>query len=283
MIRGTVLACVSALLLACAASPPQTSRLRSQALAAAEIGSKRLTNRHFEAAAGSFEQAARIYAAIDDPAAEATALRNQAEALRRAGDLDAATAGFERALIIDRRKQNPAGQSRDLAGLARTSSARGEIEDAIQQAEQALLLVSDSEPLSTVLQIDLAVYLLVRGDSNDQERIIALLTSAGERAAAQGKPRTVATAQLHKGRAYRVFRPLELAEEPLRSALSVFRSLDDPEGIARTHEELGRLLSARNQPEAAQRHFKQARIGYEFLGDQAALAQLNELIVAERD
>jgi hypothetical protein len=59
--------------------------------------------------------------------------------------------------------------------------------------------------------------------------------------------------------------------------------LDDPEGIARTHEELGRLLIASNQPEAAQRHLEQARQGYEFLGDKAALAQLDELIVAERD
>ncbi|NJN47369.1 MAG: tetratricopeptide repeat protein [Candidatus Competibacteraceae bacterium] len=283
MMRSVLLACVAALLFACAASPPPTSQLRSQALAAAEAGGKHLAGRHFAAAERAFGQAAQIYGAIDDPTAQAAALRNQAEAFRRAGDLDAATTGFERALIIDRREQNTVGQARAFAGLARCSSGRGDIDHAIQQSEQALGLASDSAALHASLQIDLAVYLLVRGYANDQKRIIELLTLATERALNQGEPRTVAAAQLHLGRAQLFFGSLELAEEPLRSALSVFRALDDPEGIARTHEELGRLLNALNQPDAAQRHFKQARRGYEFLGDEAALAQLDELIVEERD
>jgi tetratricopeptide (TPR) repeat protein len=282
--RGAALACVGALLVACASSsPPPVSPLRTEALAAAEAGSRRLTGRHFAAAADSFGQAAQIYGVIDDPTAEAAALRNQAEALRRLGDLGAATAGFERALAIDRLGKRTDGQARDFAGLARCSSARGEVDCAIRQSEQALGLVSGAEALRASLEIDLAVYLLARGNSTDQGRIIGLLTSAGDRAAAEGEARTEATAHLHMGRAQRFFGSPELAEEPLRLALSEFQRLDDPEGLARTHEALGRLLNARNQPEAAKRHLEQARRGYEFLNDQAALAHLDELLVEMRD
>jgi tetratricopeptide (TPR) repeat protein len=281
--RVAVLACIGALLLACAAAPPPVSRFRTEALAAAEAGSKRFTDRHFAAAARSFGEAAQIYGAIDDFAAQAAALRNQAEALRRVGDLGAATAGFERALAIDRLGERTDGQARDLAGLARCASARGDVILAIQQSEQALGLVSGSEALRASLEIDLAVYLLVRGNATDKGRVVELLTSAGDRAAANGELRTVAAAHLHRGRALRFYGSPNLAEEPLRLALSEFRALDDPEGLARTHEELGRLLSELNQPEAARRHLEQARRGYEFLDDEAALAQIDEFLVEARD
>lgn len=282
--RGAALACVGVVLLAsCASSPPPASPLRTEALAAAEAGSKRFTDRYFAAAARSFGRAAQIYGALDDPIAEATALRNQAEALRRAGDLSAATAAFERALAIDRLGGQTDGQARDLAGLARCASARGEVDRAIQHAEQALGFVTGSETLRASLEIDLAVYLLARGSSTDQERIVELLTSAGQRAAAGELPRIQAAAHLHMGRTQRFFGSPDLAEEALSLALSEFRALDDPEGLARTHEELGRLLNARNQPEAAKRHLKQARRGYEFLEDEAALANLDEFLVEIRD
>ena len=281
--RGAALACIGAMLLACASSPPPASLLRTEAQAAVEAGSKRLTGRQFAAAARFFGQAAQIYGAIDDPTAKAAALRNQAEALRRIGDLGAATAGFERALAIDRLGERTDGQARDLAGLARCSSARGKVDHAIQQSEQALGLVSGSEALRASLEIDLAVYLLARGNSSDQGRVVELLTSAADRAAAKGEPRTGAAAHLHMGRARRFFGSPDLAEEPLRLALSEFRALDDPEGLARTHEELGRLLNARNLREAAKRHLEQARRGYEFLDDKAALAHLDEFLVEMRD
>jgi tetratricopeptide (TPR) repeat protein len=174
--RVAVLVCIGALLLACAAAPPPVSQFRTEALAAAEAGSKRFADRHFAAAARSFGEAARIYGAIDDFAAQTAALRNQAEALRRDGDLDAATAGFQRALAIDRLGERNDDQARDLAGLARCASARGEVDRAIRQSEQALGLVSGSEALRASLEIDLAVYLLVRGNSTDQGRIVELLT-----------------------------------------------------------------------------------------------------------
>jgi len=283
MMRSVALACATAMLLACASSPPPVSQLRTEARAAAEAGSTRLGSRHYAAAARSFGKAAQIYGAIDDPIAETAALRNQAEALRRNGDLDAATAGFERALTSDRLGKRTDGQARDLAGLARCSSGRGELERAIRRSEEALGLVSGAEALRASLEIDLAVYLIARGNPTDQGRVVALLTSAADRAAEHGEPRTLAAAHLVLGRAQRLFGPPGLAEDSLRLALSEFQALDDPEGVARTHEELGLLLVALNRPEAAGRHLEQARRGYEYLDDEAALAHLDELHVQGRD
>jgi tetratricopeptide (TPR) repeat protein len=282
--RGALLGCGVALLVACSSPPPPPeSALRSEARSAAEVGSARLAGRHDAAAARSFGKAAEIYGAIDDPAAEAAALRNQAEAFRRAGQLDAATAGFERALAIDLLGERPAGQARDLAGLARCSSARGELDLAIAQSERALGLVPDAAALRASLEIDLAVYLVARGNPADQARVVELLGSAAETAEASGEPRTRAAAHLGLGRARRLFGAPELALEPLRLALDEFRALDDAEGLARTHEELGRLMQLQGRPEEARRHLEQARRGYAFLEDEAALALLDELLVEEHD
>jgi tetratricopeptide (TPR) repeat protein len=199
MMRGTAVACGLALLLACASEPPTpTSPLRSEAARAGEAGSQRLAGRHYRAAARSFERAAEIYGALDDPGAEATALRNQAEALRRAGELAEAAAGFERALALDRRGDRPTGRARDLAGLARCHAAQGETARAIQEAEQALALAREAEPLRSSLEIDLASYLVALGGDADRERVVALLTSAAQR----HEPRTRAAAHLHLGSAY---------------------------------------------------------------------------------
>jgi tetratricopeptide (TPR) repeat protein len=257
--------------------------LRTQALAAAEAGSKRFTNRHYSGAARSFGEAARIYDVIDESEAEAAALRNQAEALRHLGDLDAAIAVFERALTLDRIDGRSNGQARDLAGLARCYSARDELERAIQSSEQALGLVTDSEALRASLEVDLAVYLLARGDTNDRERIINLLATATQRAAAAGNPETVAAAHLHMGRAQLLYGSPDLAEAPLQQALFEFRALDDPEGLARTHEQLGRLFDELGDTTTALRHLEQARRGYEFLDDQAALANLDEFLAGMGD
>jgi tetratricopeptide (TPR) repeat protein len=277
--RVATLVSVAVLLLACASSPPPpSSTLRSQALAAAEAGSKRFTNRHYAGAARSFGEAARIYDVIDDPEAQAAALRNQAEALRHLDDLDAATTSYERALTLDRIDGRRNGQARDLAGLARCFGARHELERAVRTSEQALRLVMDSEALRASLEVDLAVYLLARAHASDQARVVELLAAAAERATVAGEPRTLAAAHLHMGRARRLFGSPDLADAPLRQALSEFRALADPEGLARTHEQLGRLFEELGEPTAALRHLGQARRGYEFLDDRAALAKLDKFL-----
>jgi len=284
MIRLAKPVCVAMLLSACASSPPPpSSPLRTQALAAAEAGSKRFTNRHYSGAARAFEEAARIYDVIDESEAEASALRNQAEALRHLGDLDAAIAIFERARTLDRIDGRSDGEARDLAGLARCYGARDELERAIQSSEQALDLVTDSETLRASLEVDLAVYLLARGDASDQARVIELLNTAAERATAAGRPQTVAAAHLHMGRARRLLGSPDLAEKSLWQALSEFRTLDDPEGLAHTHEQLGRLLEQLGQPTAALRHLEQARRGYEFLDARAALTNLENYLAGLDD
>jgi len=266
-----------ALLVGCASQPPpsEPSPLRRDAEAAVEAGSARFAGRHYDAAARSFGRAAEIYGALDDAASEAAALRNQSEALRRAGDVAGARAGFERALGLDRAGARAAAQARDLAGLARCSSARGEAERAVREAEQALALAAGDPALRAAVEIDLATYLLARASGADDERALALLASA---AADTNEPRIRAAAHLALGRAQRSRGALDFAEAPLRLALDEFRILDDPEGVARTHEELGRLFRARGDSEAARQHLEQARRGYEFLGNEPARESLEDLL-----
>ncbi len=257
---------VLALLSGCASTPPapEPSPLRGQAQAAVDAGSSRFASRHFEASARSFGQAAEIFGALDDAASEAAALRNQAEASRRAGDVAAATTGFERALALDRVGGRSGAQARDLAGLARCSSARGETDRAIDESEQALALAAGQGAPHAVFEIDLAVYLLERDNAADRDRALALLESA---ASAKNERRVQAAANLNLGRAQRRFGASDASETHLLRALEEFRALDDPEGVARTHEELGRLLRSRGDTEAARRHLEQAQRGYEFVGD----------------
>ena len=276
--RRALLACLaSAWLLACsgAARTPEPSALRLQAQQAAESGRSRFAIRHWEASARSFESAAKIYGALDDPVSAAAAERNQGEALRRAGRPDDATAAFERALIVDGNGDRPLSQALDLAGLARCQSARGETNLAVASAERALDLTADPEPLRSLLENDLSLYLLARGDPDDRERIEDLLSSALASSRSHGDARGVATAQLNRGRAHLQFGEPALAEPPLREALDRFRVLDDPEGLARTHEELARLFGVRNEPGPARRHLEQARRGYAFLGDEQGLRRLD--------
>lgn len=278
-------ALVGAFVLGCASAPPPVAPapLRQEARAALEVGAARFEGRHFAAAARSFGRAAAIFGALDDPASEATALRNQAEALRRDGDLAAAAAGFERALALDAASGRSVAQARDLVGLARVASASGEAERAIGDSERALQLVPDADPFRATVEIDLAVYLLARGAPGDRERVFALLTAAAGRAAARDDPSVHAVTQLQLGRAQRHFGSADLGEAALLRALEVFRALDDPEGVARSHEELGRLMGARAESAAARRHLEQARRGYEFLGDAAALRSVDALLAEGRE
>jgi len=276
--RRALLVCLgSAWLAACsgAALAPEPSALREQAQRAAESGRSRFATRHWEASARSFESAAEIYGALDDPASAAAAERNRGEALRRAGRIDDATAALERALLIDRNGERPLAQALDLAGLARCQSAQGETDLAVASVEQALDLTGETQPLRSVLENDLALYLLARSEADDRERIQELLLSALASSRSHGDARGVATAQLNRGRAHLRFGEVALAEPPLQEALDGFRALDDPEGLARTHEELARLFGVLNEPGRARQHLEQARRGYAFLGDEAGLRRLD--------
>ncbi len=264
-------------------APAPSSALRRDAAAALESGHRRLAGRHYAAAARSFGRAAEIHGALDEPAAMAAALRNQAEALRLAGQLADATAGFERALALDRDAGREASQARDRAGLARCHADRGDVEQAIREVEQALALAPAADALRTSLELDLAVYLLARGDADDAERIAALLGSARDRATAADEPRSAAAAHLHLGRLRARFDSPDAARQELERALDTFRALDDAEGIARSHEALGHLHAANDQPAAAASHLEQARRGYAFLGDEAALARVDDLLAQCRE
>ncbi|NNL67883.1 MAG: tetratricopeptide repeat protein [Myxococcales bacterium] len=263
-------------LLACASDPgpPPPSPLRQDAHRAAESGRASFEERRFEASARAYGRAARTYGALDDPEAEAAALRGQGEALRRNGSVEAATEAFERALALDRRRDDPVAHALDWAGLARCARDRGEIENAVAAVERALGLAGIEPSLRAALGSDLALHLLARGRADDRPRILALLAAARDQAVADDDARRAAVAYLNLGHANRRFGDPARAEAELRQALERFRALDDPAGLARTHEELARVERDQDRPDAARSHEEQARRGYEFLGAEADLERL---------
>jgi tetratricopeptide (TPR) repeat protein len=249
----------------------------SQDLASARTA---FEQREWNAAARGFARAGMGYAAIEESLAEAAARRDEAEALRRAGLPAQAVVADERALALDRHFGRTEDQARDLSGLARSAAAEGQTARAIALAEEAHSLAQPGTPLAAVIENDLSIYLLARGDTADQPRVHELLGAALTANLARGDARSVATNELNLGRAALAQGDPEAAEPSVQSALASFRALEDPSGLAHAHELLAKLYFARHEDEQARFHLAQAREGFEYLKDGPSLARLDRF--AER-
>jgi tetratricopeptide (TPR) repeat protein len=259
------------------ASAPVDSLPRGEARQALASGRSAYERRQWSAASASFGRAAGIFQALDEASAESAALRDQGEALRRAGDAAGAATAYQRALEIDRRLGQGQAQAWDMGDLARCAAAQQEAPLAIQSAEDALALAAPGTPVAAVLENDLAVYLLDRGEVGDPGRAIELLSQASASNGARGDARGVATNELNLGRADLAMGQEASAEAHLLRALEGFRGLQDPEGLAQTHELLARLSLARQDVEQARFHQAQARAGFAFLDDRAGLRRTESL------
>jgi tetratricopeptide (TPR) repeat protein len=261
------------------ASAPVDSPARAEARQQLASGRSAFEQRRWTTASQAFGRAALIFAALDENSAETAALRDQGESLRRAGDPQAARAVQERALELDRQLGDRQGQAQDLAGLARSQAAQQEVEPSIRTAQDALALAQVGTPLEAVLQNDLALYLLARGDSADPAHALELLTSASASNQARNNALAVASNELNLGRAELASGDSQLAESHLLRALERFQALQDPEGLAQTHETLAQLYLAQRDFEQARFHRDRARSGFEFLEDRGGLRRVENLVV----
>lgn len=271
--------CLGLLLGTGCASAPVDSLPRAEARQQLASGASAIERRQFEAASAAFGRAALIFAALSEMGAETAALRDQAETLRRAGDLETAVAVSQRALALDRRLGHREDQAQDLGALARCAAAQQKTALAIQTAEDGLALADTGSSVAVVLDNDLALYLLTRGDGGDAARAIELLRSASASNQSRGDAQGVASNELNLGRAELALGDAEPAEAHLQRALEGFRALQDPEGLAETHEMLARLSLARHEREEMRFHREQARAGYELLEDRGGLRRLDGLVV----
>jgi tetratricopeptide (TPR) repeat protein len=262
-------------------SEPAPSALRHDAARAAARGAEALRGRRWNGAALAFARAGDVYAALDDPSAEASARHGQAEGLRRGGQLDAAVAAHERALALDVQAGDTAAQARDLAGLAQTYRARGDVARAITTAEEARRLARDASAVAATVDNDLATYLLARADPADRARIVELLTAARDTNRARQNARGVAVNELNLARAHLAAGAPASAAPLLASALDAFRRLDDPEGLAQTHEALGTLAALDGDRAGSVRHYRQARDTFAFLGEESGRQRLEALLAGE--
>ncbi|HYB13105.1 MAG TPA: hypothetical protein VEG67_06520 [Myxococcota bacterium] len=259
------------------ASAPVDSPTRAEARQQLASGRSAYAQREWKGASAAFGRAALIFAALDESSAETAALRDQGEALRRAGEPGAAVAVYQRALEIDQRVGQTQDQARDLAGLARSAAAQGQSALALETAVQALAQANAGTPLAAVLQNDLGLYLLTRGESGDPARAIELLASASASNQSRGDALGVASNELNLGRAELAQGDSGLAASHLERALEGFRSLQDPEGLAETQEMLARVSLAEHNLEQVRVHREQARAGYQWLEDRAGLQRLDHL------
>jgi tetratricopeptide (TPR) repeat protein len=267
------------LLPACTSTKPAPlpGRTRIQAEQAYETAQAEYRRQNWAAAAKSFERAADTFAAVDDFGAEATARHNCGQALRKAGQLDAAVESYQKALAINGRLKRSSEQAQNLAGLAACYRAQNKVDLAIQTGEEALKLATGSKSVVAKLENDLALSLLKRGDAADRDRVIQLLTSALKISEWEGNKRSIAANHLNLGRAQLQFDQATAAETSLNKALELFRSLDDPAGLAASHELLAKLYLKLGNTEKARFHSEQARAKYEFLKDEAGLRRVENL------
>ena len=278
--RGA-LVCAGLWLGAGCASAPVESLPRGEARQALASGRSAYERRQWGAASTAFGRASLIFAALDESSAESAALRDQGEALRRAGDAAGAATAYQRALEIDQRLGEEQAQAWALGGLARCAAAQQQAALAVASAERALALAAPGTPLAASLENDLALYLLERDDVGDPGRAIELLSQASASNEARRDALGLATNELNLGRAELAIGQGGSAEAHLIRALEGFRGLQHPEGLAQTHELLARLSLARQEVEQARVHQAQARAGYTYLDDRGGLRRLERLPVPE--
>ena len=262
----------------CASKPPpqEPSRPRIQAERAYGSGQDEYRRQNWMAAANLFGRAADFFASIDDYDAEATARHNQAQALKRAGEIDAAIEAYEKSRVINERLGRKTEQAQNLAGIASCQRSQGQLDQAIKTAGEALSLGVDSRSVTATLENDLGLYLLQRGDEADRERIVELFSSALKANRSAGNKRFEAVNHLNLGRAHARFDQADLAEKHFQDALTLFRDTGDPVGLAHSHEQLWKLYRKRGDESKAAFHHEQAREKFEFLKDEKGLKRLGD-------
>lgn len=277
-----LLLCV--LWLGCASGPPKKEPgvTRIEAEQAYDAGQAAYQRQNWALAASSFGKAAAAFAAVDGYAAEATARHNQAQALRRTGQVDAAMESYQKSLAINQRLKRTSEQAQNLAGLAQCYRAQKKPDLAIHTGEEALKLGSAPGVVRATLENDLALSLLQRGSAADRDRILSLFQSALATHQSLGNQRALAANHLNLGRAQLHFEQTDAASANLEKALDLFRALDDPAGLANTHELLAKLCLRRNDTEKGRFHLEQAREKYEFLRDEASVRRLESLRIEDR-
>ena len=279
MIDHWLLIAILLLMTGCASTKPakEPSRTRVQAEQAYDSGRAAYGRQSWAAAAASFEKAAEAFAAVDDYAEEATARHNHGQALRRLGKQQEALEAYEKSRVLNKRLSRKTEEAQNLDGMAASWRALGELERAIQVLEEALPLASESRSVRATVENDLGLYLLQLKRKEDQARVLQLLQSALDTNKSLGDTRALAANHLNFGRAQLQFEQLDAAAASLLKALELFRSLDDPRGLATAHELLARLYRKRNDPEKAGFHAGQAREKYEFLHDDAGVKRMDSL------
>ncbi len=272
--------------------PSPTSPLRDQAQRTLTSAREAYSRDNFTSAAQLYARAAETFAALDDSAGQADALHNQAQAFQRARLVESAVESYEKALALNERLARPVPQAQNLTGLAQCAAAQNRYDLAIETGEprparhvavaapatepgeQARKLAEKSPAIRAIIENDLAVHLLDRGQPTDRERILSLLTAAANANHRLRNTRGVAVNDLNFGRAHLQFAQLDLAEAQLARALAAFRDLDDVRGLGQTHELLAQVYAARGEADRAQFHRQQALDKFAYLKDEPAMKRV---------
>ena len=223
----------------------------------------------FGAALEEFDRAVQRYLEIDTPAAAGLALAEAGNVHRICGDLDAAAAAYERATGFGYEPQ---------PGLALLWLARGRTTAATNAVRRLLTEPRDPVHRSQLLPGSVEV-LLAAGELAEARAVADELTGIAE---TFGCPALSATA--HQARATCLLDAGDAgaSAREVRTAMSLWRSLEAPYDVARCQVLLGRALRDLGDADSAAAELGQARRVFHGLGAAPAERDVLRLLTPAR-
>ena len=198
-------------------------------------------------APGLLTKAIKIYERWDERGASGKAvfLNNRALAYKKLEDFTQAESDYLAALQIWRDKQDRRREVTTLLNLANLYRAAGRLPEALALFEEARPLVQSAAPDSRLhLNTTLGRFYIAMGRLDEARELL----QEGLTLARQKERKTFEAAILnHLGLLYRILGKPQESEVSHRSALRIFKALEDEPRVAKTTVDLGRALRQQAQ------------------------------------
>lgn len=217
---------------------------------------RRIPDRADDALA-ALREAQEVQQEVGDDRGAGFTLRNAGSLLYRLGRLDEAEQALLKSLKIFEDVEYASGQATALSSLGEIYEARGEFENAIDVLTRSLAVTPNKSPSRIAMNYAVLARLHSRTGDLESARHFA---SRGNRAAQElGTPESAATSLLASAQVALASSELEIAQQDLHDALTLFRQVDNPAGIAAVLIELARVAIVDNRKSDAAASLSQAR------------------------
>ncbi|GBC78365.1 Regulatory protein AfsR [bacterium HR08] len=234
-------------------------------------------------AIGKFEEAARLYRALDDRRKEAESLHWAGFISHLIGETRKALEYYGQALAIHRAVGNRQGEATTLTNIGAVYAALGERQKALEYLGQALPIfraIGDRQGEATTLNNIGQVY----SDLGERQKALEYFGQALPIRRAIGDRQGEATTLHNIGVAYSALGERQKALEYYGQALPIFRAIGDRQGEARTLSNIGAVYAALGENQKALEYYGQALPIFRAIGDREWEASaLGRIARIERD